>query len=104
MRLSILGPLEFAVGRSFVKIGGPRERIVLAALALNANRVTSIEHLIDAVWGDNPPSTARGQIQGCISALRKLFGETGNPEAINTRSSGYVLNIDPDDLDSERFL
>ncbi|HVD89975.1 MAG TPA: BTAD domain-containing putative transcriptional regulator, partial [Jatrophihabitantaceae bacterium] len=104
MRLRILGPLELSTGRSAVKIGGPRERIVLATMALNANRITSVEHLIDAVWGDDPPSTARGQIQGCISGLRKLFGEVGLPEAINTQSSGYLLNIAADELDSEQFL
>jgi DNA-binding SARP family transcriptional activator/tetratricopeptide (TPR) repeat protein len=101
--LRILGPLELVADRTSFKIGGPREHIVLAALALRANRVTSVAQLMDAVWGDLPPSTARGQIQGCISGLRKLFGGAGLPEAIKTQSSGYLLSLAHDDLDSEQF-
>lgn len=103
MGLKILGPLELVAGRRSFKIGGPREHIVLATLAQKANRVTSVEQLMDAVWGDGPPSTARGQIQGCISGLRKLFGDAGLPEAIKTRSSGYLLSLSDDELDSEKF-
>jgi DNA-binding SARP family transcriptional activator len=71
-------------------------------LALNVNRVTPVELLIDAVWDDDPPSTARGQIQICISALRKLFGQV-RPDVIKTRSPGYVLELAEDELDSTRF-
>src|SRR5690242_18691308 len=101
--LRILGPLELVAGRRLMKIGGPREHVVLATLALRANRVISVEQLMDAVWGEAPPSTARGQIQGCISGLRKLFGDAGLPEAIKTRSSGYLLDLNEDTLDSEKF-
>jgi DNA-binding SARP family transcriptional activator len=72
-------------------------------LGLRTDRVVSVDQLIDAVWGESPPSTARAQIQGCISGLRKLFGDAGLPEAIKTRSSGYVLSLSADELDSEKF-
>jgi DNA-binding SARP family transcriptional activator/tetratricopeptide (TPR) repeat protein len=101
--LRILGPLELVAGRRSFRIGGPREHIVLATLALNANRVTSVEQLMSAVWGEYPPSTARGQIQGCISGLRKLFGDAGLPDAIKTRASGYLLSLADEELDSEQF-
>jgi len=103
VELRILGPLEIAADGRPVKIGGPRERIVLAMLALRANRITSVEQLVDAVWGEDPPSTARGQIQGCISNLRKVFDDAGLPNAIQTRAGGYVLTLAEDGLDSERF-
>lgn len=103
MELRILGPLEIVADGRTVKIGGPRERIVLAMLALRANRVTSVEQLVDAVWGEVPPSTARGQIQGCISNLRKVFDDAGLANAIQTRAGGYVLTLAEDGLDSERF-
>lgn len=103
MELRILGPLEIAVEGRLVKLGGPRERIVLAMLALRANRVTSVEQLVDAVWGEMPPSTARGQIQGCISGLRKVFDDAGLSNAIQTRAGGYALTVAEDGLDSERF-
>ncbi|HEU5470887.1 MAG TPA: BTAD domain-containing putative transcriptional regulator [Actinophytocola sp.] len=101
--LRLLGPLELAVGRQPLNIGGPRQRIVLATLALNANLVTSVHELVEALWDDSPPETARAQIQTCISSLRKLFGEHAHPGAIRTRAPGYLLEIAPTDLDSEEF-
>lgn len=101
--LRLLGPLEFVVDDQSLDLGGPRQRVVLSMLALNANRVTSVEQLIDAVWDTSPPSTARSQIQICISALRKLFGEAGRPDAIQTRPPGYLLHIAEESLDSEQF-
>jgi DNA-binding SARP family transcriptional activator/tetratricopeptide (TPR) repeat protein len=103
MGLKLLGPLELVVDRQLLDFGGPRQRVVLSMLALNANRVTPVDQLIDAVWGSSPPLTARGQIQICISGLRKVFGEQGQPGAIRTRPPGYLLEISPDELDSEEF-
>jgi DNA-binding SARP family transcriptional activator len=72
-------------------------------LALNANRVTPVDQLVSALWDIEPPSTARGQIQTCVSGLRKQFGSNGHPGEIRTRSPGYVLEIAPNDLDIEEF-
>jgi DNA-binding SARP family transcriptional activator len=101
--LRILGPFELVANDRLWKIGGPRDQVVLAMLALRANHVVSVDQLIDAVWRDDPPPTARGQIQTSISALRKLLGDAGMPDTIRTRSSGYVLELTEDDLDSARF-
>jgi len=103
MRLRLLGPLEVIADRRSLDIGGPRQRVILAMLGLNANRVTLVEHLIDAVWDISPPSTARAQIQGGISGLRKLFADAGQPDAIKTYPSGYLLEISASELDSEEF-
>jgi DNA-binding SARP family transcriptional activator len=103
MRLGILGPLELGSEDHSLKVGGPRDQVVLAMLALGANHVISVEQLVDAVWAERPPSTARGQIQGCISGLRKLFADAGSPDAIDTRPSGYVLSVSAGELDSDRF-
>lgn len=86
-----------------MKIGGPREQIVLAMLALRAGHVVSVDQLIDVVWGDDPPATARGQIQSSVSALRKLFNRACRPNVIRTRTAGYQLEVADDDLDSARF-
>ncbi|HTI20295.1 MAG TPA: BTAD domain-containing putative transcriptional regulator [Kutzneria sp.] len=100
MGVQLLGPLELVVDRRPVDIGSPRQRVVLAMLALNANRVTTVDQLIDAVWDDAPPASARSQIQICVSALRKLM----SPEfTITTRPPGYLLEIDRAELDSELF-
>src|SRR5215469_10621957 len=103
LELRVLGPIVLVAERHIRDIGGPRQRTVLAMLALNANRVTPVERLIDAVWDDSPPSTARGQIQICISALRKLFDDVGKQRAITTRPPGYLLELATGELDSEQF-
>lgn len=101
--LRLLGPIELvADGRPF-DIGGPRQRTVLAALALNVARVTSMDGLIAAVWADDPPETARGQVQVCISGLRKVLAEAGHPGAIRTVSPGYRLELAPSDVDTLQF-
>lgn len=103
MLVRVLGPLEVVEAGRPLRIGGPREHVVLATLALRANRVVSVDQLMDAVWGDLSPSTARGQVQGCISVLRKLFADAGRPEAITTRPSGYLLTVPDEELDSLMF-
>ncbi|HEU5473403.1 MAG TPA: BTAD domain-containing putative transcriptional regulator [Actinophytocola sp.] len=91
------------MGRQLVSVGGPRQRVTLALLALNANRVTSVDDLVDALWDSAPPSTARAQVQTCISALRKLFADHGGVAAIRTRPPGYLLEIAATELDSAEF-
>ncbi|MFD7137369.1 BTAD domain-containing putative transcriptional regulator [Streptomyces sp. NPDC059894] len=102
-RLRLLGPVALIAERGTLDVGPPRLRVVLAVLALNANRVTPVEKLVDALWEEAPPSTARGQIQVCISALRKLLDRAGAPGIIKTRPPGYLLELAPDQLDTERF-
>ncbi|MFC0548483.1 AfsR/SARP family transcriptional regulator [Kutzneria chonburiensis] len=103
MRVRLLGPVELTADQHPLDLGGPRQRVALAVLGLNVNRVTSVDHLIDAIWGEAPPPTARAQIQVCISSLRKRFGEAGRPDAIKTRSPGYVLELDSSEVDSLEF-
>lgn len=103
MGLRLLGPLDLVAGEQALKVGGPKEQIVLAVLALNANRATAIDHLVEAMWATNPPSSARGQIQKCVSGLRKLFIEVGQQGIIRTSPPGYLLEIQPDELDHEEF-
>lgn len=98
MAVRLLGPLELVVGRVAVDVGGPRQRVVLAMLALNANRVTTVDQLVDAIWDTSPPSTARAQIQTCVSSLRKVIGDS-----IRTRPAGYLLEIAAEELDTEVF-
>lgn len=101
--LRLLGPIELVAGGLSFDLGGPRQRTVLAMLGLNVERVTSMDGLIAAVWGDDPPETARGQVQVCVSGLRKVFAEAGHPDAIRTVSPGYRLELGTDDVDTLRF-
>ncbi|MCG5436481.1 AfsR/SARP family transcriptional regulator [Micromonospora foliorum] len=102
MRFGILGPLRVGGGESTVTAG--RDRIVLAMLLLRAGRLVPVDELVDAVWEDRPPATARAQLQTCVSRLRRRFAELGlAPELIVTDPAGYGMRIAPNDLDTEVF-
>ncbi|MEV7602175.1 BTAD domain-containing putative transcriptional regulator [Kitasatospora sp. NPDC089797] len=103
MLLRLLGSVELLHEKRSLDLGGPRQRVVLAMLGLNLDRTVSTEQLIDAVWGDAPPTTARGQVQVAVSTLRKRLAQAGRPEAIVTRSPGYALALEPAQVDSLEF-
>ncbi len=69
----ILGPLRAGVDGEPVDLGGGRARLVLAALLLDADRPVPVGRLVDVVWGDRPPSSARTQIAIAVSGLRRAF-------------------------------
>ena len=94
----VLGPLEVLDEGEPVSIGGRKQRMVLAMLLLEAGRVVSSARLIDAIWGDEPPRSATTSLQNSISQLRKRLGSG----AVTTRSPGYQLNIEPEQLDLAR--
>ncbi|SCL14527.1 DNA-binding transcriptional activator of the SARP family [Micromonospora rhizosphaerae] len=102
MRFGILGPLRVGGGEATVTAG--RDRTVLAMLLLRAGRVVPFEELVDAVWEERPPATARAQLQICVSRLRQRLARLGlPPEIIVTDPVGYGVRVDPADLDAEVF-
>jgi DNA-binding SARP family transcriptional activator len=103
VQFSILGPLEVTVGGQSVVIGGTRQQTVLALLLLDANRPVTIERLVDAAYDDDPPATARAQVQISISTLRRLLTEPGQGTIIATRSRGYSIEVIGQQLDAQRF-
>lgn len=104
MEFRILGPVEIGLEGARLQLGGPKQRAVLATLLLHPNRVVSVSRLIDVVWGEMPPRTARVQLQGHISALRQVFAAAGwDEETIETRSAGYLIRVRPKELDLDLF-
>jgi YVTN family beta-propeller protein len=99
MRFSILGPLEVSDGDRDIPLGAGRQRKLLAILLLHRNEVVSTDRLIDELWGEHPPPTAAKALQGHISHLRKQLGQG----CVLTVSAGYVLKLDPAELDAYRF-
>ncbi|ASU77323.1 SARP family transcriptional regulator [Actinopolyspora erythraea] len=103
----LLGPLEVRHGGQPRPLGNSAMRSALACLLLEPNQVVSMDRLIDALWGEQPPRTARTIIHGYVSRLRKLFtpdtGEaTPDPPRIVTRPPGYMLQVDSDRIDAHR--
>ncbi|GAA0416205.1 SARP family transcriptional regulator [Actinoplanes capillaceus] len=103
MEFHVLGPLEAVVDGQRLDIGGNRQQIVLASLVLEAGTVISIDRLMKAVYGEGLPSSARVQVQICVSALRRLLGSHGHSKAIATRNQGYVLVPAGIDIDLHRY-
>ena len=90
MQVRLLGPVDVTVEGTPRPVVGLRRRAVLAALALQPGRVVSTERLIDLVWGEAAPVTAKNTLQSHISALRRLLGSR---TAIRARSPGYLLDL-----------
>ncbi len=106
MEYRLLGPLEVWHGGRTVPVGGGKRRSLLALLLLHPNEVVSAERLIHELWGEHPPATSAKILQIHVSQLRRELhvGPPGaNGEALATRAGGYVLELQPDDLDVEQF-
>ena len=95
----LLGPLEAVVGGKPVQLAAAKPRALLALLLLNRNRVVSTDRLIDELWPDEPPARATKTLQVYVSQLRKALG----PDRLATRPPGYLLRVEPGELDLERF-
>ncbi|HEX6492257.1 MAG TPA: BTAD domain-containing putative transcriptional regulator, partial [Candidatus Dormibacteraeota bacterium] len=98
----ILGPLQVSVGNGAVALGGPKERALLALLLLHPNQVVSVDRLTEQLWGDAAPERATAALRVYVSHLRRALGEHGD-EVIATRPPGYMLRLDPAQLDSTHF-
>jgi DNA-binding SARP family transcriptional activator/tetratricopeptide (TPR) repeat protein len=99
MDFRILGPLEVVAPDGPVSFGGAKQRALLAILLLRRGEVISTDRLIDALWGEQPPDTARKALQVHVSQLRKALG----PSLVRTRPPGYVLELGSHALDLDRF-
>jgi WD40 repeat protein/DNA-binding SARP family transcriptional activator/class 3 adenylate cyclase len=99
MQFRILGPLEVDSGGGPIPMGGPKQRALLAHLIMRANELVPAETLVDELWGEEPPENARNTIQTYVSHLRKAIGH----ERIEWRAPGYILRVDPSEVDAARF-
>jgi DNA-binding SARP family transcriptional activator len=101
MDFRILGSLEVShAGRSLALVGA-KQRALLAALLLRANEPVSVDRLIEDLWGEQPPEGGRKSVQVQISRLRKTLGSGDGP--VVTRPGGYMIRVEPGELDLERF-
>ncbi|MEJ3747524.1 BTAD domain-containing putative transcriptional regulator [Actinomycetes bacterium KLBMP 9797] len=105
MEFRILGPLEVIADGGPVALGGRRRRTLLAVLLAHPGQVIALEYLIDAVWDEQPPATARRQVQNDVSALRRLLGDgaAGRANTIVAEGRGYRAVPRPGELDSQVF-
>jgi DNA-binding SARP family transcriptional activator len=99
LEVRLLGTLEVSDAGRTVEIRRQKQRALLAVLALNAGRVVSKDRLVDHLWGEQATAGAGHTLENYVSQLRKLLGDT----VIGTRAPGYVLDVDPNQVDVLRF-
>jgi len=95
----LLGPFTVTANGHDLTPRRPKQRTLLALLALRPNEVVSTDELIEAIWGERPPATAQTALHGHVSQLRKVLGA----QTIETRAPGYVLCVDEPTIDIGRF-
>jgi len=99
MEFRILGPLEVREAGRVLRLGGSKQRALLASLLLHANEVVSRDRLSDELWGTSPPNTAPTALQVYVSQLRKALGR----DLILTQPPGYLIRVSDGELDLHRF-
>jgi predicted ATPase/DNA-binding SARP family transcriptional activator len=108
VEVRILGPLEVEgeTGQK-VPLGSPKQQALLALLALHPNTVLSTDRIVDALWGEDPPSDGPRNVRVYVSRLREVL-EPDRPKRapgrlIVTEPQGYALRIDAEAIDSHVF-
>jgi DNA-binding SARP family transcriptional activator len=99
MDFRILGPLEATADAGSVTLAAGKQTALLALLLLHADRVVSMDRLIDDLWGEQTPESAQKMVQILISQLRKQLPDG----LLRTRPPGYQLALDGHTLDLREF-
>jgi DNA-binding SARP family transcriptional activator len=95
MIFGVLGQLLVDDGTARRSIPAAKQRIVLAALILGVNRITSIDDLGDLVWDGSAPKSWRAALHNYVARLRSALGEAAGSRLV-TCSPGYRLELDAD--------
>ena len=100
MEVGILGPLLLTWSGSTISLSAPKERALIAALALRPGSAVPLERLIELLWHDEPPASAPLTVRSLVSRLRRRLG----PEAIGSEAAGggYLLAVEGRAVDAER--
>jgi YVTN family beta-propeller protein len=98
LEFRILGPLEVVDEGRVLSLGSGRQLALVGLLLLHANEPVSVDRLVDELWGESPPPTAAKIVRNSVSLLRRELGDR-----LVTHPPGYLLRVDPGELDSERL-
>ena len=105
MEFRILGPIEAIDAQGEVALGGRRHRVLLAILLMHAGETVSVDRLVEALWGEREPASARQMLHVLVSELRRaLFSEAaGTAGEIVARRPGYQIRVGREAIDVQRF-
>ena len=100
VRYGILGPVSVATDSGPIRMASRAQRLLLAVLLVEANRVVSADRLAEELWTDDIPGDPAGALRTQISRLRKVLPPTAS---LVTEEGGYRLLVAPEELDATRF-
>jgi DNA-binding SARP family transcriptional activator len=100
LEFGVLGPVQAVRDGRQLGLGGPRLRAVLALLLLAEGRVVPAEYLTEVLWRGAPPPGAAKTLRSYVSRLRSMLGTDA---ALAWQGGGYVITVQPDQLDAARF-
>lgn len=107
LRFRVLGSLEVEGDGSRLDLGTPKQRALLAFLLVHLGEVVSVDRLVEALWGDDPPARAEVSVRSYVSNLRRILDPDRPPgvesSVLVTRPPGYVLCADRSQVDATRF-
>ncbi|MFD9888061.1 BTAD domain-containing putative transcriptional regulator [Amycolatopsis sp. NPDC059027] len=107
LRVQVLGSVRAWRAGTEIDLGSAHRRAVFAVLAFSAGDTVSRHELVDALWGDEPPTSASGSIYTYVSGLRRAVDPDQAPRSgggvLASTGSGYSLRIDRDSVDVHRF-
>lgn len=107
MEFRLLGPVRALSGGRPIDLGVRKQRFVLAMMLLDANKLVPAERLVELVWPDGAPRSARGVIHTHISRLRSVLNAADAERhgvALVSNGPGYVLRCDPQRIDVNKFM
>ncbi|MGA2925788.1 MAG: BTAD domain-containing putative transcriptional regulator [Solirubrobacteraceae bacterium] len=102
LRFGVLGPLEASWDGKPVRLGGDRQRALLALLLLHANQLVTMEQLVEQLFGADASDGAANAVHVAISRLRRVL-HCGDGAVLQTRPGGYLLALDVAQLDATLF-
>lgn len=100
--LLLLGPVQLWLGGRRVALGVRQQRLMLAVLALEVNGLVPVERLVDLLWDQAPPRSARAIVHTHVSKLRSVLADLDGVELI-TEGAAYALWCEPSMVDAHRF-
>src|ERR1700744_5420225 len=107
LRVGVLGPVRAWLAGQELPPGPPRQQAVLGLLAMRANRVVSRDELVDGVWGQRAPASAKGGVLTCVAGWWRVLipgrSRRGPSQVLASAPGGYVLRLDAGQVDAIVF-